>query len=128
MHLLALPWIIYAIVSQPPGNALYINDAPNVVTRYQLAQGYGLLAHSRPEWQELEAGQLVYADGHAFRVAETHLLTVDSFSRFRDEKGEVLSAEDVLNRYFGDPNGLTLMTCLGSDERLFILAKSVNLP
>ncbi len=128
MHVLVLPWIIYAIVSQPVGNALYIDNSAFAVTQYQLAQGYGLLAHTRPEWEELEVGQVLYADGQAFQGTELDELTAESFSRFRDDNGHVLTADDVLKRFFSDPNGLTLMTCLGSDGRLFVVARKVAQP
>ncbi len=128
MNLLILPWIIYAIVAQPAGNALYISDAPNTVTRYQFAQGYGLMAHTRPEWDALQVGQVIYADEQAFRVTGIYLLSVLSASQFRDEEGRLLSVDDIDKRFFSDPNGLTLMTCFGSESRLFVVAKKVTAP
>ncbi len=128
MNLLILPWIIYAIVSQPPGNALYIDDAPNTVTRYQFAQGYGLMAHARPEWEVLQVGQVIYADQQAFRVTGLYELIVLSPTKFRDEEGKLLNVDDVDKRFFNDSDGLTLMTCFGSESRLFVVAKKVTSP
>ncbi len=128
MNLLVLPWIVFAIVSQPLNNARYVSDAPDTVTRYQYAAGYGLLAHTRPEWLALEVGDVIYADGKPFRVTGLYELTVVSVSTFRDENGRVLSVDEVDRRFFDDPNGLTLMTCLGSDGRLFVVAHLVDVP
>jgi hypothetical protein len=132
------------IVQQPGDDAGYVSNYEGVATQFRIAAQYGtvgLLAHnylSGRYFSQLEVGQevrLVYGDGQVKTFVVTEVLRYQAlqpnnpYSSFRDlnEKGEVLSTEQMFKRvYFGDHH-VTFQTCIEAEGnlswgRLFVIA------
>ncbi len=111
----------YEIVDQPVGQSSWICNAPNTVTRFQYAKGLGLLGHNRADWLALAVGDCLKVDEREYTVREMHVLRAMDLQHY-EENGNVLDLDAVYERFYSDPNGLTLQTCIGNDGRLFVRA------
>jgi hypothetical protein len=125
------------------GNASYVNENQNEVTKFALAAEYGtqaFLAHNYlagGAFFNLTEGQivtLVYGDGSSadFRIETTRrfqALSPDSTqSSFVDlESGEKLSNSELFHTVYNSDNSVVLQTCIAQDNvstwgRLFVIA------
>jgi hypothetical protein len=125
------------------GNASYVNENQNEVTKFALAAEYGtqaFLAHNYlagGAFFNLTEGQivtLVYGDGSSadFRIETTRrfqALSPDSTqSSFVDlESGEKLSNSELFHTVYNNDNSVVLQTCIAQDNvstwgRLFVIA------
>jgi hypothetical protein len=131
------------VVAQPSGQAGYVSTAPNTVTYFSAAAGfgsYGFLAHNYlagANFFNVRAGQIVavvYGDGHyqTFRVNAIRRFQATNptspYSSFIDlAQGSTLTYTDLFYQTYGVNGQLVLQTCIaaeGNDSwgRLFVLA------
>lgn len=139
--------LAYKIVSQPQGEANWIDEREGVVTQFSLARdtgSIGLLAHyehAGSSFYHLIPGQsvyLIYGDGKAVRYQITEIDTykaeepqepTTSFITAAD--GRLVAQSDVFNQIYNSPGRLILQTCLVSENshtwgRMFVIAEPVD--
>jgi hypothetical protein len=134
--------LAYSVTGQN-GNASFVSETPDVVTKFGLAAEYGstaFLAHNYlagASFFELTEGQiitLVYGDGSTtdFQIQSIRrfqALSPDSTqSTFRDlESDEQYSASNLFHQMYNSDNSVVLQTCIANEGistwgRLFVIA------
>jgi len=138
--------LAHRVVQQPSGEPGFVSGVDGVVTQFGMASkvgSIGLLAHNFAAGEsffQLKVGMkvyLVYGDGHVsgyliHQINRFQALTPTSpISNFLNlESGEKISAAELFTRMYGEPDVLTLQTCIASGDesswgRLFILAEPI---
>jgi len=119
----------FFIVLQPASNPRYV--ASSGVTRFQLAENIGLLAHNYTEegkaFSKIKIGDIIYIDKTPYLVYNR--ITYEVRDNLFITESNQFNELEVFNSVYKDKSDLTLQTCVEKNGnrtwgRLFILANT----